>query len=1768
MRELTEEEKAKLPPVPAEQRNVPYNLPRAPRQEDMPMDIAKGSGPLFQGKPTRGEYAKAPEDKLTPPLIETGYFRPSGSARQPVPEGERITPTEAGALPALSGGDVSKSYPDEKGVYPSTLAGKAGQLLDTQLDQFVKDATAGKKTGLPSITDIEKALKRATGGRLQEGAAFDMAQRLINDRLQKASGETLRLMQQSELDRRARKKSGVPIRRMPPVADAPAEGAAGFQLQPERAIEKPGMVWQRRGQRKFKAPTVAAGQAELPEVLSGVKTEDPAIRRERTLATAPESAFQTAARLEEQKLATSEESRVAGHEARQDTALVNARQARRQRVIGYLMDRMTRRPLADLKVSLERTSVKPEDIRYGTAWRNKGDGSISAWQAFSPEAEKSPTVLGMNLVDEAGVSGDLPKTVTRRVTAIMDRKSEKVHLVSTYEERGRGQVRLLDPGSGAAKQHSSLDTMLKRYRVLYSALLDQPVQNFRQDFKDLPDFMDKFGKEAAERSSASSEYQEPPAIEGTPGIKGEGADFQGPGRALVTEIDEGAIEQSGRVPMMPEEARALFDLSVSQQKGPDLSVEDVLGAIKSLKDKPNRQAISAMTKMAEGLQDANPDATPDELLQLAAKRILQTHERSKNLDEFTKNMQAQGGRPPDEPLMPAATRKRVNKRYVEDSEDPRVQILISTDPATRKVRATDFLKQPSGEWEPLGHGLFDTVKEVEDIILKPGFFNMPDGKGGSIPVKFSEDTQDQYPAATRKEPSSPRRMPKDLGVKAADEVVRVGKMARAAFKRSSTRDDLSRGANAVNTEAVVPGEKAATSIRLESAEKPKTAIGGILAVTEGNKDILSGANPLIASGAIKTRYKASPEALDKLNKLMEADPRYAQARDMMKASVRSPWTKETDLLGKDKWTKGTLGAPGLPTIPGSRAKDVRGEARKRLIERGEISREDSPSEPSVKKKTDQEALRIQDESNKRFNKQPNSKAANQIGREMMRDIKKKAIKELRESGDITVEGSEKYYDPTAKTELDKFLMMLDNGDKKADRLIDSGMWSDGRRGRAWKASNAKLRAEVEFAKAHWGNPELVNTAMQASVVLDKLFDQRVQAGFGTKFREDFLPGRYDGEFVDNDSVSFFGQSRGLLGMRSGEPKTFDSYYHAAQEGSYIPATRDIATLVGNSVKQAQRRINRDAWMESWKDVKDLATGKPFAKDPVKNKPGSRSPYSSPGEDYKLVTVGGKTMAVLKGDGVRLVRQLTDPSFVQDWAVSRFALETGQWLKHTLLMGDFFHLFRIGYYSASIMGSKAGMTPGWAALHFREADIPRAVEKGVLSESAAKWLTEKLPTNFNGKLGTATRISLSNRFLHEGLNVGQIQDAIYKDLSKNVPLFGGYNRFLFDKFTRGLMMRSALEEYQRKMAIDPKADSQTVMRETAYDLNVFFGSLGKQSWIKSAGWQDIARIFLLAPQWQEALLRKELAIPKSIGRSIADRSPQRLLEGRDTAARGIARGLVTMLVMTQVANLITRRHPTWENKEEGQKWSADMGDGVFISLLSVFNEVSHDLIRLHETKRNNWDVIKQIGSNKLGFWGRVATVLATSRKPTGEAITTTGGVLGEAAKQLVPVPITFGKIAQAAGNVATGGRIPPLEPGQAYRQALATAGFKGEIAQQPLRQIQMQASRFMQDSGLRPQTAITIPTDEPSYAKLRHSIQIGDERGAARILNELRKTHPEGHIIQVMNQWARRPFTGGYNTENMFLDSLDDDGRKTYDKAQQQKMDLLNKWVDFYIRTQP
>ena len=119
--------------------------------------------------------------------------------------------------------------------------------------------------------------------------------------------------------------------------------------------------------------------------------------------------------------------------------------------------------------------------------------------------------------------------------------------------------------------------------------------------------------------------------------------------------------------------------------------------------------------------------------------------------------------------------------------------------------------------------------------------------------------------------------------------------------------------------------------------------------------------------------------------------------------------------------------------------------------------------------------------------------------------------------------------------LDVFRMRVHQGLAKAERLSKGDAW-DRFRAHRWKRGANQLLEELDFAKAHWNNPELIETAMRARRELDWQYDLEKSEGYNISYDPEYLPGRYDGELFSQYGVLFSGLR--VLGRQFRKAKAF------------------------------------------------------------------------------------------------------------------------------------------------------------------------------------------------------------------------------------------------------------------------------------------------------------------------------------------------------------------------------------------------------------------------------------------------------------------------------------------------------------------------------------------------------------------------------------------------------------------------------------------------------
>ncbi len=358
--------------------------------------------------------------------------------------------------------------------------------------------------------------------------------------------------------------------------------------------------------------------------------------------------------------------------------------------------------------------------------------------------------------------------------------------------------------------------------------------------------------------------------------------------------------------------------------------------------------------------------------------------------------------------------------------------------------------------------------------------------------------------------------------------------------------------------------------------------------------------------------------------------------------------------------------------------------------------------------------------------------------------------------------------------------------------------------------------------------------------------------------------------------------------------------------------------------------------------------------------------------------------------------------------------------------------------------------------------------------------------------------------------------------------------------------------KRLEAANPQMDRTAIARKVARDLNVYYGNLGRQGFFRSKSFQDMARIFFLAPQWFEAMGRNEAKGFSQLVKGVTYDPIVHKQLIRGTNGKAMGQALLAYFVATQLVNLATRGQPTWKNEEEGHKLDAwipsldGKGNGFFLSPLAIPAELTHDLLKYSKKEGNALKAGARILSNKSSSLVRAGSALVSGKAFYGDAATDdVWGRIKKVAWSLNPTPIPL----QTTEKVSY--------PGQAQRQITSSLGIKTELAETASQQINDKARRFMEAKGKK--RFAMEPSEEPSYSKLRYAIRKGNDKEAIRIMSELEQTRPLNKISKAMRDYTKHPFTGSKKGEQEFRSGLSDKENELYDRARE---DQAKEYEDF------
>lgn len=704
----------------------------------------------------------------------------------------------------------------------------------------------------------------------------------------------------------------------------------------------------------------------------------------------------------------------------------------------------------------------------------------------------------------------------------------------------------------------------------------------------------------------------------------------------------------------------------------------------------------------------------------------------------------------------------------------------------------------------------------------------------------------------------------------------------------------------------------------------------------------------------------------------------------------------------------------------------------------------------------------------------------------------------------------------------------------------------------WKE---KALTAIDYAKANFDKLQPAHDAY--TQFTDNQAAQEQAAGLPTLKHDNYVPHLQDMDQTTWRSVLGLDADKGgssPTGADSRKNRTFDTFADSIAAG-IDPKSLNALDLIQRRVRTGQTGVNLRAWESSLKGYTDPKTGSPIATQPERVQRKDGSFYFQAPDGYKNEMVGNTPIAV-KNEYSGIVNALTDPSWLQKNAVTRVTQKLTSAGKSATLLIDTYHLGRLalreaGVKLASVTDMRAPLPSykeGVSILEHSEAELNKMAANGEIPKEALPDLLEKRKA--------------VDMMTKAGLNVGSTSDNLHQELVRRIPVIGDVNKFIFDKFARGAMTESAVIEYNRQRAANPDLSETQVARNVAKDVNTLFGNLGRQGLLKSKTGQDLARLLVLAPQWNESLIRGEVGGLAQMGKSAVD-----AVTGRKLAMGLLGRQMVAttaaLFAVNQIINQVTRGHPTWENPEEGtgSKMSAWIPDGVgknssgyFLNPMGVSAEIISHFLDGYERTGNSYEPVAQYFKNRASTATRPLLTFFTKTNYLGQKLKPTD-VWKETAKSAIPAPISSEAAVHAIRGISNGGNTEKF-PGEFQKQVMSTMGLKTDKAPTAEQRMLNLANRYNSDHGVE-------KFDGPAsdYKDLSDALRRNNGDDIHDELKTLLEKKSSADVERHFNTLAKQSFTGKKDREEAFIRTLTPEQRSTYVKAQKDRADLSRRALD-------
>jgi Serine/Threonine/Tyrosine Kinase found in polyvalent proteins len=692
----------------------------------------------------------------------------------------------------------------------------------------------------------------------------------------------------------------------------------------------------------------------------------------------------------------------------------------------------------------------------------------------------------------------------------------------------------------------------------------------------------------------------------------------------------------------------------------------------------------------------------------------------------------------------------------------------------------------------------------------------------------------------------------------------------------------------------------------------------------------------------------------------------------------------------------------------------------------------------------------------------------------------------------------------------------------------------------------RLKPIYEKARDHIQTDAGLKEAIQQTARIEQETSRQIQdakqRGIDINEVEDYIRRLYE-DPAGEKAMRFVPSSSGRGGAVANDKgfaksRAYDSAVEAMEHGLKI-ATMDTAKLLGHGEASLQKMMGEKAMYNQLRATPAPFTGRPVIVDKpryVKAATGKLEPRAPAG--YQQVDVGGKP-TYIEENVAPLFQMLNEGSDVRRGITGRTLLAFSNNFKAFTLLIDTYHSMRLAATLGGVLAQGKGIPKiviggelarmkrfikrGQAALDYEPGELLDMVKHGQITAEDAQWAKD---AERYYKIGSRS-----------GVAWGRQVDNLYEQIGRPflVKILHGwfgesgkgpgegletFNEFVFKKQARAAMMVGFRTILDRNIERFGNSKSQREIELlSGKETNEIFGNLGKQSWIKSKTGQDAARLFMLAPNWNEGRLRfqgrglaqaaqwlakpvrREMTSYVDANGQVQTTSKWKLQQPGNAVGTMLALAAGSFAV-NQAVNGFFRGQPTWDN-EDGHKmdaWIPGGKNGFFYSPLNLGAEDIHTLMK-YGSKSSPLESLTRIAMNKASGLVRGTAALA-GIDPLGRQLPGDANRLTQAARGYAPIPIAAGAIPGLTGLIN-----PDLaQKGDFQRQLLGMAGIKVDRAESAEQRVRQGANKFLPQQFPR-------STSQGDFSRLRNLVSNEKVDNAAdEIIRLVSKGKSEADIL--------------------------------------------------------